>query len=391
MLLLQLDIGFILEKIILVTVILLGSLGIAMYATWGERKVAAIMQDRRGPNRAGFMGLLQPLADGLKLFMKEEIIPDTSSRFLFILGPCLAMLTATMTSAVIPWGPDVVFASGGGFSLQVADINIGILFIFGVVSIGVYGVMIGGWASNNKFSLMSSIRAASQAISYELAMGLSLIALLFFTGSLSLRDIVDQQHGFWADGYFTWNFFKQPLGFFIFLICVFAELNRAPFDLPECETELNMGYHQEYSSMKLGFYLFSEYINMFISSAILATLYFGGYNFPFMDKVAEMVGGPNSLAMALICVAVLLFKVICFILFFMFIRWTLPRFRYDQLMTLGWKKLIPLALFNMVVTGGLLVWLNKTPVNNDTTAIPEKQRTEQAMRNPVVLPEITTQ
>lgn len=355
--LLQIDAGLLdlaIEKIILITVILMGSLGIAMYATWGERKVAAIMQDRRGPNRAGFMGLLQPLADGLKLFMKEEIIPDRSTRFLFILGPCLAMLTALMTSAVIPWGPDFVLENGRVISLQVADISIGILFVFGVVSLGVYGIMLGGWASNNKFSLLSSVRAASQAISYELAMGISLIALLMMSGSLSMRDIVEQQHGFWGDNYFTWNVFKQPIGFFVFLVCSFAELNRAPFDLPECESELNMGYHQEYSSMKLGFYLFAEYINMFISSAILATLFFGGYNFPFMDQVQAAV---PQLLFVLICVMVLMTKIIAFILFFMFIRWTLPRFRYDQLMNIGWKSLIPIALFNMVVTGAVILWV----------------------------------
>lgn len=354
--LLQVDIWFIIEKLVLITVILLGSLGIAMYATWGERKVAAVMQDRIGPARAGWFGLLQPLADGGKLFFKEEILPDRSTKFLFIMGPALAMLTACMTSAVVPWGPDYVTQTGRVVSLQVADINIGILFVFGVVSLGVYGVMLGGWASNNKFSLLSSIRAASQAISYELAMGISLVALLMMTGSLSLREIVSQQHGFWHDGYFTWNFFKQPLGFLIFLTCSFAELNRAPFDLPECESELNMGYHQEYSSMKLGFFLFAEYINLFISSAILATLFFGGYNFPFMDQVAASV---SPLLFTIICVLVLLTKIIGFILFFMFVRWTLPRFRYDQLMRLGWKSLIPLALINMLITGIVVLWVIK--------------------------------
>lgn len=355
MLLLDIDVAFVIEKVILISVILMGSLGVAMYATWAERKVSAVMQDRIGPNRAGPFGLLQPLADGLKLFFKEEIIPDRSTRFIFILGPCLAMLTATMTSAVMPWGPD--FTLGGRtVSLQVADINIGILFVFGVVSLGVYGVMLGGWASNNKFSLLSSIRAASQAISYELAMGISLIALLMMTGSLSLRDIVGQQHGFWNDGYFTWNFFKQPVGFIIFLTCSFAELNRAPFDLPECDSELNMGYHQEYSSMKLGFYLFAEYINMFISSAIISTLFFGGYNFPFMDQVQSAV--PSGI-FSLICVGALMAKIVGMILFFMFVRWTLPRFRYDQLMKLGWRSLIPLALVNMLVTGGVILWMMK--------------------------------
>ena len=356
MLLLQIDTALIIEKAILISVILMGSLGIAMYATWGERKVAAVMQDRIGPDRAGPFGLLQPLADGLKLFFKEEIIPDRSTRFIFILGPCLAMLTALMTSAVVPWGPDFTLASGQTVSLQVADINIGILFVFGVVSLGVYGVMLGGWASNNKFSLLSSIRAASQAISYELAMGISIIALVMMTGSLSLREIVQQQHGFWSDGYFTWNFFKQPVGFIIFLTCAFAELNRAPFDLPECESELNMGYHQEYSSMKLGFYLFAEYINLFVSSSIIITLFFGGYNFPFMDQVAAAV---NPILFSIICVISLISKAVCMVLFFMFIRWTLPRFRFDQLMKLGWRSLIPLALVNMLVTGVAILWIFK--------------------------------
>lgn len=356
MLLLSIDWIFIIEKVALILVIILASFGIAAYATWGERKVAAIMQDRIGPARAGIFGLLQPLADGGKLFFKEEIVPDRSTKTLFILGPALFMITALMTSAVIPWGPDFTISTDSGIrtvSLQVADINIGILYIFGVVSLGIYGVMLGGWSSNNKFSLLSAIRAASQSISYELAMGLSLIAVLMLTGSLSLRDIVSQQHGFWHDGYFSWNFFKQPVAFLVFLVCTFAELNRAPFDMPECESELNMGYHQEYSSMKLGLYLFAEYINMFISSAVLSTVFFGGYNFPWMDQVASAV--PSGL-FSLICVSVLMIKVIGFILFFMFIRWTLPRFRYDQLLNLGWKGLIPLALLNLVITGGVILF-----------------------------------
>ncbi len=356
MLLQQIDAAFLIEKAILITIVIMGSLGIAMYATWAERKVSAIMQDRVGPNRAGPFGLFQPLADGMKLFFKEEITPDRSTKFIFLLGPCLAMLTACMTSAVVPWGPDYTTASGYVFHFQVADINIGILFVFGVVSLGVYGIMLGGWASNNKFSLLSSIRAASQAISYELAMGISLIALLMMTGSLSLRDIVGQQHGFWADGYFTWNVFKQPLGLLIFFTCALAELNRTPFDLPECDSELNMGYHLEYSSMKLGFYLFAEYINMFVSSSIMVTLFFGGYNFPFMDAVATAV--PPMLFSG-ICIMVLLAKVIAMILFIMAIRWTLPRFRYDQLMKLGWKSLIPLALVNMLITGAVILWIVK--------------------------------
>ncbi|NBX26842.1 MAG: NADH-quinone oxidoreductase subunit NuoH [Chitinophagia bacterium] len=348
------DWSFIIEKLILISVILGASLGVATYATWGERKVAAWMQDRKGPSRAGPFGLLQPIADGIKLFFKEEIIPNDANRFLFILGPSLAMLTACMASAVVPWGPSIELESGRVIALQVADINIGILYVFGVVSVGVYGIMLGGWASNNKYSLMGSVRAASQAISYELAMGISLIALLMMTGTLSLAEIVNQQHGFWENGWFTWNVAKQPLGFIIFLVCAFAELNRAPFDLPEAESELVAGYHTEYSSMKLGFYLFAEYVNLFISSAILITLFFGGYNFPFMDQVA---GNVSPVVFSIICVLVLLTKTIMMILFFMFIRWTIPRFRYDQLMNLGWKSLIPLALVNMLITGAIIIWV----------------------------------
>lgn len=330
-------------KFILVLVIFGISLLIAMYATYGERKIAAFMQDRMGPSRAGPWGILQPAADGLKMFMKEEIIPDVSNKALFIIGPCIAMLTACMTGVVVPWGGTLVIG-GNNYPLQIADINIGVLYVFGVVSIGVYGIMIGGWASNNKFSLLGALRASAQMISYEVAMGLSIIALIMTTGTISLKEITEQQsHG-------MWNIVYQPLGFLIFLICAFAETNRAPFDLPECETELVGGYHTEYSSMKLGFYLFSEYINMFISSAIISTLYFGGYNFPFMHDL-----GLSQNAVTILGVMALFAKIFFFIFFFMWIRWTVPRFRYDQLMNLGWKILIPLSLFNIAATGGIMM------------------------------------
>ena len=345
MTLLALDWFLLIEKLILIAVIIFASLGIALYTTFAERKVAAILQDRPGPNRAGPFGLLQPLADGLKLITKEEIIPNTSNKALFILGPGLAMTAALMTCAVVPWGNKVEMF-GRSIALQIADINIGILYVFGVVSMGVYGIMIGGWASNNKFSLMSALRGASQAISYELAMGLSLIALLMLTGSLSLKSIVEQQMSAGQ----LWNIAYQPLGFLIFFICAMAECNRTPFDLPEAENELNFGYHQEYSSMKLGFYLFSEYINMFISSTIMATMFFGGYDIPFLD---ESTLSPNLAAG--LGILSLMFKVVIFIFVFMWIRWTIPRFRYDQLMNLGWKKLIPLALFNMLLTGFIVL------------------------------------
>jgi NADH-quinone oxidoreductase subunit H len=351
--LLAVTLGLIIEKLVLIIVVVMASLVIAMYATYGERKIAAVLQDRRGPNRAGPFGILQPLADGLKLFFKEEIIPDFSSKFLFVLGPCLAMLTAIMTSAVVPWG-DKLHLFGRDISLQIADVNIGILYVFGVVSMGVYGIMIGAWASNNKYSLMGGLRAASQIISYELAMGISLIALLMVTGTLSLKEmVVQQQQGGWG-GLLSWNILKQPLGFLIFLICAFAECNRTPFDLAEAENELIGGYHTEYSSMKLGFYLFSEYINMFISSVIMATLFFGGYDIPFVNE-AHL--SPNVAAG--LGVVALMVKVLFFIFLFMWVRWTIPRFRYDQLMRLGWRILIPLALFNMLVTGALILYFNK--------------------------------
>jgi len=343
------EIAFVLEKFVFITVIFALSLVVAMYSTLAERKIAAFLQDRVGPNRAGPGGMFQPLADGVKMFLKEEIIPTQSNKFLFIAGPSLAILTACIGSAVIPWGQDMVLF-GRTIALQAADINVGILYIFGVVSLGVYGVMIGGWASNNKFSLMGAIRAASQNISYEIPMGLSIIALLLLTNSLSLKDIAEQQHGF------NWNVFYQPVGFLIFLICSFAETNRTPFDLPECETELVGGYHTEYSSMKLGFYLFAEYINMFVSSAVMATLYFGGYNYPGMDFVNSLIGptwGP------LLGMGVLFLKIFAFIFLFMWVRWTIPRFRYDQLMNLGWKVLIPLAIANIVLTGVVIALVNK--------------------------------
>jgi NADH-quinone oxidoreductase subunit H len=348
MYLLQFDWWIFLEKLILIAIIVTTALVVAMYSTYAERKIAAFLQDRRGPNRAGPFGLFQPLADGLKLFMKEEIIPLASSKTLFILGPMLAMITATMTSAVIPWGSTINIA-GHTVPLQVADINIGMLYIFGVVSLGVYGIMIGGWASNNKFSLLAAVRGASQMISYELAMGLALIAVLMITGSLRLSVIVNEQiqHG--------WNVIYQPLGFVIFLVCALAECNRTPFDLPEAENELNFGYHQEYSSMKLGFYLFAEYINMFISGVVMSTLFFGGYDIPFVNEAAW----GNHWWVGLIGFFVLMTKAGLFIFLFMWIRWTIPRFRYDQLMNLGWKGLLPLSLVNMLITAVVVLLLNR--------------------------------
>lgn len=335
------DSTFIIEKSVVIVVVFAITMIMAMYSTWAERKVAAFLQDRVGPNRAGWGGLLQPLADGMKLFSKEEFEPNTPNKFLFVVGPAIAMSTALMTSAVIPWG-DKLHVFGRDVVLQATDINIGLLYFFGVVSVGVYGIMIGGWASNNKFSLMGAVRAASQMVSYEVAMGLSMIALLMMTGTLSLKEISEQQAGM------NWNVFYQPLSFLIFLICAFAETNRTPFDLAECESELIGGYHTEYSSMKMGFYLFAEYANMFISATIISVLFFGGYNYPGMQWMVENVGVNIANVLG---IAVLFAKICFFIFFYMWVRWTIPRFRYDQLMNLGWRILIPLSIINIMITG----------------------------------------
>jgi NADH-quinone oxidoreductase subunit H len=334
------------------------SLLIATYCTYAERVIAAFLQDRVGPDRAGPFGLAQPLADAVKLFTKEEFFPAGANKALFIFGPCLAMITALMSSAVIPFGNSVKFGETV-VHLQGIEINVGMLYVFGIVSLGVYGIMIGGWASNNKFSLLGAIRAASQNISYELAMGLALIAVLMMSGSLSLRDITLQQSvpGEWH----FWNVVKQPLGFIIFIVCAFAETNRTPFDLPECETELVGGYHTEYSSMKMGLYLFAEYVNVFVASAVMSVIYFGGFNFPFQYELREWLQTAQGLSVnaaqntiAILGVVAVFAKIFSFIFFFMWVRWTLPRFRYDQLMRLGWTILIPLAIFNILLTGGLI-------------------------------------
>jgi NADH-quinone oxidoreductase subunit H len=332
-------ISFFIYKLILVVALFAVTMGVAAYSTLAERKFAAFFQDRIGPNRSGPFGILQPLADGAKFFFKEDFTPAQSDKLLFNIAPGIAMFVALITGAAIPWGASLnIF--GTNYPLQISDLNIGILYISGVVSIGVYGIMLGGWASNNKFALLGAIRASSQMISYEIGMGIAIISIVMMSGSLSLNDIVQQQAGF------HWNIFYQPIGFLIFITCAFAECNRTPFDLPECEQELVGGYHTEYSSMKLGFFMFAEYVNMFISSALMSTLYFGGYNMPFIDQL----GLPQNVV-TLLGTAFLFGKIFFFIFFFMWIRWTIPRFRYDQLMNLGWRVLMPLAIVNMLLTG----------------------------------------
>lgn len=343
-------------KIILVLALFAVSLGIAAYSTWGERKVAAILQDRVGPNRAGPFGLLQPLADGGKMFFKEGFIPANAEKFLFILGPAITMFISLITGSVIPWGQSL-HIDGNSYELQVANVDVGVLFLVGMVSIGVYGMMIGGWASNNKYSLLGAIRASSQMISYELAMGLALLSIIMMSGSLDLNKIVLEQGSgklwglFEVDG-MNWNIFYQPLAFIIFFVAAMAETNRHPFDLPECESELVNGYMTEYSSMSFGMYMFGEYVNMFISNALIATLFFGGFNYPGINWVTENWG--ENIA-SILSITFILIKAIIGILIFMWIRWTIPRFRYDQLMHLGWKTLIPLALINLMLTGVVIL------------------------------------
>jgi NADH-quinone oxidoreductase subunit H len=336
---------FIIDKMVIIVVVFAITMLMAMYATLAERKIAAWIQDRVGPNRAGKGGILQPLADGLKLFSKEEFIPNTPNKFLFILGPGISMTIALATSAVIPWGDKLVIG-GREVLLQATDIDVSILFILAILSVGVYGIIIGGWASNNKYSLMGAMRAGSQMISYELAMGLSIISIVMMSGSLSLKEIAVQQPGM------HWNIFYQPLAFLIFLICSFAETNRAPFDMSEGEHELVGGYNLEYSSMKMGFYLFAEYAAMFVSSAILAVMFLGAYNYPGMEWAIENWGVNTA---NLIGTGVLFLKIFFFIFLYMWVRWTIPRFRYDQIMDLGWKVLIPLSLINIVITAAVIL------------------------------------
>ena len=346
-------------KIILVVSLFAVSLGVAAYSTWGERKIAALLQDRIGPNRAGPLGILQPLADGGKLFFKEGFVPDSAQKFLFYLGPAITMFISLITGAGIPWGKSLEIA-GTSFDVQVASLDIGVLYLMGMVSIGVYGVMIGGWASNNKYSLIGAIRASSQMISYELAMGLRLLSIIMMANSLDLRAITEQQGTgkIWGllsvDG-MNWNIFYQPIAFIICLVAALAETNRHPFDLPECEAELVNGYMTEYSSMNFGQYMFGEYVNMFISNALIATLFFGGFNYPGINWVYENWGENWA---GIISILAFLAKVIVGIIIFMWIRWTIPRFRYDTLMHLGWKTLIPLALVNLLITAAVILIFN---------------------------------
>jgi NADH-quinone oxidoreductase subunit H len=340
-----LDLIEILAKIALVVSVLMGSVA---YLVLAERKVSAFIQHRYGPNRVGPWGLLQPLADGVKFFFKEDIVPPHVNRFIYLLAPVVILVPSLITFAVVPFG-DTLPLFGREIRLQIADLNIGILFILALTSLGVYGIVLGGWGSNNKYSLLGGLRASSQMISYELAMGLSIIGVVMVTGSLRLNEVVAAQQEMLWGVIPRWNILTQPLGCLIFIPAAFAETNRLPFDLPECEQELVAGYHAEYSSMKFAMYFMAEYANMITSSAVIVTLFFGGWHLPWL-----IPPGANSLGYGLLKVAVFAAKTTAFLFVYIWVRWTLPRFRYDQLMRLGWKVFMPLALANIVATGIVL-------------------------------------
>jgi NADH-quinone oxidoreductase subunit H len=316
-------------------------MAVVTFLVWVERRVSAFIQDRLGPNRVGPFGLLQPFADAIKFINKEDLIPGQVDRRVFIIAPALSLIPALLTFAVIPFG-GTLSLFGWEIPLVITDVNIGILYIFALSSLGVYGIVLAGWSSNNKYSLLGGLRSSAQMISYELALGLSVVGVLLLTGSLSLREIVYAQYG-------LWNVMKQPLAFFIFLVAVFAETNRLPFDLPEAETELVAGYHTEYAGMKFAMFFMAEYANMVTASALVVTLFFGGWMIPFLSTPE-----PSPWWLSLLEILAFGVKVGVLLFLFVWVRWTIPRFRYDQLMRLGWKVLLPLALLNIFVTAGIV-------------------------------------
>ncbi len=336
---------FLLLSILKVIVVLVITLTTVAYTVLLERKVLGRIQNRWGPSRVGPFGLLQPLADGIKLFLKEELIPIASERPLFIIAPIIALTCSLISVAVVPFGGMQMVH--GVEIFNVADLNIGLLVILGITSIGVYGIALSGWSSNNKFALLGSLRATSQMISYELALGLSLVGVVLRAQSLSLRDIVNSQS---AHGLLSWNVFGgfQFVAFFIYLMAAYAETNRAPFDLPEAESELVAGYHTEYSSMKFAMFFMAEYANMVTVSCVATLLFFGGASSPLGHLLPDDFGGPVLTAVFPILWFVV--KVLFFLLLYIWVRGTLPRFRYDQLMSFGWKFLLPVAMANIVVT-----------------------------------------
>ena len=336
---------FLLLSILKVLVVVVITLTAVAYTVLLERKVLGRIQNRWGPSRVGPFGLLQPLADGIKLFLKEDLMPIASERPLFIIAPIIALTCALISIAVVPFGGMQTIKGVEVFN--VADLNIGLLVILGITSIGVYGIALSGWSSNNKFALLGSLRATSQMISYELALGLSLVGVVLRAQSLSLRDIVNSQS---AHGALSWNVFGglQFVAFFIYLMAAYAETNRAPFDLPEAESELVAGYHTEYSSMKFAMFFMAEYANMITVSCVATLLFLGGASSPLGHLLPDDFGGP--ILAAIFPILWFVVKVLFFLLLYIWVRGTLPRFRYDQLMSFGWKFLLPLAMANIIVT-----------------------------------------
>ncbi len=313
--------------------------------TWVERRGAGLIQDRPGPNRVGPFGLLQPVADAVKFFFKEDVIPSHADKLLYLAAPAIAVFSALTTFAVIPYGATLPIA-GRTIPMIGADVSIGVLYVFGLTSLSVYGIVLAGWGSNNKFSLMGGIRSSAQIISYELAMTTAAAGVILSAGSFRLTDIVSGQQGVWLGFVPRWNVIPQLLGFVIFFISSFAETNRLPFDLPEAEAELVAGYHTEYSSMKFAMFFMAEYVNMMVASALVVTLYFGGWSLPGFH--------PSGIGGAILSTLIFAAKTAFFVWVFVWVRWTLPRFRYDQLMRLGWKTLLPLAILNLLWVAALV-------------------------------------
>ena len=340
---------FLLTAVVKILITIFVLLTAVAYTVWLERKVVGRMQNRWGPSRVGPFGLLQPLADGIKLFLKEDLIPLASDRPLFIIAPIIALTCALISIAVVPFGGLTRIAGVDMFAI--ADINIGLLVILGITSIGVYGIALSGWSSNNKFALLGSLRATSQVISYELALGLSLVGVVLRSGSLRLRDIVDTQS---THGALSWNVFGgfQFVAFFIYLMAAYAETNRAPFDLPEAESELVAGYHTEYSSMKFAMFFMAEYANMITVACVATLLFFGGPSSPLGHLLPDNFGG--TFLAAIFPILWFVAKVLAFLLLYIWVRATLPRFRYDQLMAFGWKFLLPIAILNIIATSLVL-------------------------------------
>jgi NADH-quinone oxidoreductase subunit H len=321
------------------------------YLALAERRVSAFIQHRLGPNRVGPWGLLQPIADGVKFVFKEDVIPGHVDKVLYLLAPAAILAPALMAFAVVPFG-DTIQLFGREITLQIADLNVGILYVLAISSLGVYGIVLGGWASNNKYSLLGGLRSAAQMISYELALGLSIVGVLMVTGSLRLNGVVEAQTQMIGGVIPRWNILVQPLGFLIFTVSVFAETNRLPFDLAEAEQELVAGYHAEYSSMKFVMFYMAEYAGMITASALITTLFFGGWHLPWLISPED-----TSLGASLLKMLTFMVKTGIFLFLYIWVRWTIPRFRYDQLMRLGWKIFLPLALLNIFLTGtGLAVW-----------------------------------